>query len=639
MKRNILLKTNLFICTVIVVGFIITSVISYYSNRGIFEQNVERVSTLASEGIYYQIDSIFTKPINISLTMANDSLLKNFLTEEEQRLYDKDFVEEMRNYLMAYKKKYNYDSVFLVSTATNRYYHFNGLDRVLMPDNPENTWYYDFLKCDKEYFLNIDNDEVAQANNEITVFVDCRINGPDGTVMGVVGVGFQVDHIQELLRDYENKFGVRAYLVDEDGTLQISTEQTGFEKVNLFERCVYPELKDKIISNQENAQSFWYSSQAKKGYLVTQYVPNMKWYLIIDNNASALMQKLSWQFLGGVFVVLIVIAFVIVIITGIIRKFNRQIISLAKAKEQEHQTIFQQATEQLYENIYEIDITHNCAASEVTETYFESLGVPRNTPYDEVLQRIAKKQIKEEFRQGYLDTFTPSNVLKAYRNGEESLRYDFMISTDGDTYYWMRITARIFYWNDDDSVRMFVYRQNIDMEKQQEKRMLEQMQKDSLSGLYNKAATQNRIGRILAENPDRLDAFIILDIDNFKQVNDTFGHVIGDMVIADFSGILKEQFRKSDVVGRIGGDEFVVFLSIPSRDWLDDKMKCLVDALRHEFVYETNRCWISASIGVAISPEAGKDFETLYKNADRALYYTKEKGKDGYTIYQPEMKG
>ena len=632
MKKNILLKTNLFICAVIIVGFVITSVISYYSNRGIFEQDVERVSKLTAEGIYHKIDSIFTKPINVSLTMANDSLLKRFLNEETQRLDDEAFIEEMRNYLLAYKEKYGYDSVFLVSTKTNRYYHFSGLDRILTPDNPENEWYYSFLELEEEYSLQIDNDEVEQANNEITVFINCEIEGPDGTVMGVVGVGFDVNYIQDLLLEYEEQFGVKAYLVDKNGTIQISTKETGFKRVNLFESCAYPELKDKILSNQE-VQSLWYSSQMAKGYLVTQYVPNMEWYLIIDNNASPLEQKLSRQFWGGVIVVVVVIACVIFIITNIIRKFNRQIVGLTVAKGKEHQTIFQQATEQMYENIYEINITHNCAASEATEAYFESLGVPKNMPYDDALHCIAKKQIKEEFRRGYLDTFISSNVLKAYQEGVESLRYDFMISTDGNTYYWMRITARIFYWNDDESIRMFVYRQNIDMEKRQEKRMLEQMQKDSLSGLYNKAATQNRIRQDLAENPGGLYAFIILDIDNFKQVNDTFGHAIGDMVITDFSKILLEQFGKNDVVGRIGGDEFVAFLSAPSRSWVDEKAQSLVAALRHEFAYEDKTCRISSSIGIAISPDAGMDFETLYKNADAALYRTKERGKDGYSIY------
>ncbi|WP_242984555.1 hypothetical protein [Clostridium sp. chh4-2] len=145
MKNKILLRTNIFVCTIIVLGFIITSITSYRSNLGVFEKDVENVSDLAADGIFYQIESIFTKPVNVSLTMANDNLLKEFLSDETERLDDDSFIQSMRDYLDAYREKYSYDSVFLVSTQTGRYYHFNGLDRKMEPDNPENVWYYDFI--------------------------------------------------------------------------------------------------------------------------------------------------------------------------------------------------------------------------------------------------------------------------------------------------------------------------------------------------------------------------------------------------------------------------------------------------------------------------------------------------------------
>ena len=229
MKKSILVRTNIFVCLVIVLGFCITSIISYHSNRGLFEQDIERVSALTSEGVYHQIDSLFTKPIHISMTMANDQLLKTFLQNEENQLDDDQFLTAMQSYLLAYQEKYGYDSVFLVSTATNRYYHYNGLDRILTTDNPENVWYYTFLQSPEELSVVIDNDEVAHANNAITVFINCKITDENGRIMGVVGVGFDTNSIQSLLRSYEEQFDVHIYLLDQDGTIEISTEQTGFE--------------------------------------------------------------------------------------------------------------------------------------------------------------------------------------------------------------------------------------------------------------------------------------------------------------------------------------------------------------------------------------------------------------------------
>lgn len=190
MKEKVLLKTNLFICIIIILGFFITSIISYHSNKQIFQKDIEEVSNLTSEGIYHNIDTIFSKPINVSMTMANDVLLKDFLGEEALKKDDDSYIKQMRDYLNAYRIKYGYDSVFLVSKETSRYYYYNGLDRILTKDNPENEWYYDFLNSKAEYGIKIDNDEVANANNDITVFINCAIKGENKETIGVVGVGF-----------------------------------------------------------------------------------------------------------------------------------------------------------------------------------------------------------------------------------------------------------------------------------------------------------------------------------------------------------------------------------------------------------------------------------------------------------------
>lgn len=635
MKKNILLRTNIFIGAIIVLGFILTSLISYHLNNSIYIQDIEHISTLTSEGIYHQINTIFTKPIHISLTMANDSLLKSFLLEEESHQEDEQFIETMRNYLLAYKEKYGYDSVFLVSAQTERYYHFDqGIDRILSKDEEEDLWYYSFLNSSKEYGLNIDNDETKIGDNEITIFINCKIYSNTGEVMGVVGVGLSVSSLQSILKSYEKEFDIKAYLIDENGTIEISTSETCYEKNNLFADLGFASLKDHILSDNRQ-QEFWYSSpQGKNSFIVSTYVENLEWYLMICNDATTMKARLNRQILMGIAVILFVITLVLLIITKIIRKYNAQIISLTREKEKMHRSIFQTETEKLYENIYELDVTHNRAASEATENYFESLGVPKNLPYDQALRVIAEKQIKEEYREGYIRTFFPQNVLNAYEEGKESLCYDFLITNDGgSTYYWMRIIARIFYWEEDQSVRMLTYRRNIDNEKRQELLMTERMLRDSLSGLYNKAATQELIGRCLKKNQKKSYAFFILDIDNFKIVNDTCGHAVGDLVIADFSQKLKQQFYSEDIVGRIGGDEFVVFASAVSEEWVIRKGNQLSQALQYRFSDGTKSCQISSSIGIAIAPEAGADFETLYKNADQALYRTKENGKRGCTIY------
>lgn len=210
MKKNILMRTNLLVCLIIIVGFLLTAVLSYRANYSASLQNIEEVSSLTSEGIYYQMATTFTKPVNVSLTMANDSLLREYLSGEGEHLDDPSYIGTLSKYLGAYQRKYDYDAVFLISTRTGRYYNFNGLDRVLDPGDPENVWYYELLQSPEDYAMNVDNDEVEGAENRITVFVNCKIHDESGEVIGVVGVGMRITSLQAVLQGYEDKFGVGA---------------------------------------------------------------------------------------------------------------------------------------------------------------------------------------------------------------------------------------------------------------------------------------------------------------------------------------------------------------------------------------------------------------------------------------------
>lgn len=629
-------RTNLLVCIIIVVGFSLTAILGYRANYKASLQNIEQVSDLTSEGIYYQLTGTFTKPVNISLTMANDSLLRVLLAEEPTRSTQAAYNETLTKYLDTYRQKYGYDSVFLVSRATGRYYNFDGLDRVLTTDNPENAWYYALLESDREYEVVVDNDEVAGAQNDITVFVNCKIKDEQGRILGVVGVGMRTINLQALLQSYQSEFGVGAYLVNNDGTIEISPELTGYEQINLFDKRVYGEQAKKDILDQSEAgqaKSFWTHEQDGDNYIVTRYIPELQWHLVVERDTGALVEAMNRQVLLTVLIIVVIVAVILWVITWVIRSFNRQIVTLTQTVEQERHAVFEKATGQLYENIYELDITHNRPANEVTEAYFESLGAPRDTPFDRALPIIAEKQIKEEFRQGYLDTFSPENVLRAFRQGRETLQYDFQITQDGKSYYWMRIIARIVQWENDGSIHMLTYRQNIEAEKQQEQRMQKLAQTDEMTGLLTKSATQRSIEESLKQAPNGRFAFFILDIDQFKQANDRYGHAFGDEVIRTFVETMRRYFRPEDVMGRLGGDEFAAFVPAPDENTAAQKAQALVQALQRTYGTGEQRWEGSASVGVAFSPKDGVTFAQLYRHADRALYQAKRRQRGGYALY------
>ena len=643
MKNKILLKTNLLICFVIVVGFCLTAVLSYRINYHSTLESIEQVSDLASEGIYYQMNTTLAKPVNISQTMANNSLLKVLLAQEQERKDDPAYIKTIQKHLLAYQEKYNYDSVFLVSAATSRYYNFNGLDRVLRPDDPEDAWYYkDFLPSDEEYNMNVDNDQVVGAQDAITLFVNCKIWEGD-TLLGVVGVGVRIDYLQKMLQNYHDAFNVNAYFIDDTGTIQLSASHTGYERAILSEQAGYgKDICQSILSWRDDgtAHAFWSENSAgqMQDYFVTRYLPDIGWHLVVDRNTSSLIATLQKQMTLSVAVIIAIIVIILLVITRVIRGFDRQIAAMVHTNELERQTLFEKATGQLFEDIYEIDITHNRPADQVTETYFARLGAPPGTPYDQALHMIAEKQIKPEFQQGYQDTFSPAHVLSAFQEGTDSLRYEFMISNDGENYYWMRITARLLVSEGDGSLHMMIYRQNIDEEKRREEKMQKLARTDEMTGLLNKTATQRAIEDLLARDHEKLHAFFIFDIDRFKDANDRFGHAFGDHVILIFADTLRAHLRRDDLIGRIGGDEFVVFLPVPSVEWVADKARELSNALDQTYTEGTRSWQMAASIGVAIAPQDGTTFIDLYQHADDALYESKKRGRRCFTLYTQQTE-
>ena len=170
------------------------------------------------------------------------------------------------------------------------------------------------------------------------------------------------------------------------------------------------------------------------------------------------------------------------------------------------------------------------------------------------------------------------------------------------------------------------------------KELKDKAETDLLTDLLNKIATQRKITEYLEnEGKDKKSILFALDIDNFKKINDTMGHAFGDEVLSTLGRRVKSEFRINDIVGRTGGDEFVIFL----KDLKDEKtMKSEADRVSRFFktfvVGEYVKYSATASIGVAIYPDDATDFEGLYKLADQALYKAKKRGKNQLAFYNDD---
>ncbi len=161
---------------------------------------------------------------------------------------------------------------------------------------------------------------------------------------------------------------------------------------------------------------------------------------------------------------------------------------------------------------------------------------------------------------------------------------------------------------------------------------------DGLTGIYNKIVTETKIRKRIAEKRELPYALLIADIDDLKKINDTLGHLQGDRAIRLIADIIETQFQIHDIVGRVGGDEFLVFLDgIGDRTTISKLLTSLTERIATVRVGERDESPICVSIGVAAAENEWIDFETLYLQADKALYHVKRKGKKYFSFYSREF--
>lgn len=191
-----------------------------------------------------------------------------------------------------------------------------------------------------------------------------------------------------------------------------------------------------------------------------------------------------------------------------------------------------------------------------------------------------------------------------------------------------------------DDVHVFVISRDITVEKENELEVIRSSQKDSLTDLLNRYAYNYLAKRILvsANHENSKLAFFFIDIDNFKDINDIFGHQEGDRVLIEVANLLKRIFPKPAIVGRYGGDEFIVIYPEFKEN---EEVEKIGDTLCREFrkIQTKNmKMKISCSVGISILPEHSKDLEELIHFSDLALYYAKHLGKDQYYVFDKNNK-
>lgn len=258
-----------------------------------------------------------------------------------------------------------------------------------------------------------------------------------------------------------------------------------------------------------------------------------------------------------------------------------------------------------------------------------------------------------------INDFFYSNCARSFMSSEdyETLRnnfadviitgkggsFDFIMTTiDDSAGQWYSCAYSAVYDKLDNVVRIVGRFKNIDKRKRNELVMENRMLCDSLTGLLNKETACKRIEEFLesdesnSHNADKLHALMIIDIDNFRVINDTLGHTFGDSVIQEFASDIKSSFRDTDIVGRIGGDEFIILMKNVTIKSASKKAGRLCRSLVKKYSIHKRNISLSCSIGVAFFGKDADCFDDLYQYADIAMYSAKVNGRCSYELYDSE---
>lgn len=292
---------------------------------------------------------------------------------------------------------------------------------------------------------------------------------------------------------------------------------------------------------------------------------------------------------------------------------------------------------QLYEEHYEFDITHDKVVS-------DSVNPDRAGKNYREEQRGYLQELLHPDDLGIVSVFTDEASLKEkLASGTSDLNVKFRIRKTKDSgYRWQSAHVTIFTSPEDNSLRIMLFVKDIHNSVEEETALTNRALRDTLTGLYNKSATELLISQKLAadakKDPAPINALLVLDLDNFKAANDLMGHIFGDALLTETSKKLTKVFRGSDIIGRIGGDEFMVLMkNVPDEALVlrkANEARSVITKINQGGLADLK---VSISIGISFSHGIGTTFEELYRKADIALYRAKDSGKNFVSVYDQSM--
>ena len=236
------------------------------------KENSEIQSRTIAQMVSAKIENELIKPITVSQTISSDIDIRTYI-EGKTREEAESVKDDITNRLVSIGNEFDYKRVFVVSDKTRAYYSYDGISKYLDVENDSHDiWYKDYLDSGKRYIVNVDTDE--DNNGSLSVFINYGIIDTNGDILGVCGVGVDMNDLVDMLARYEEEYNIKVYLVNHDGLIQVDTDVSSIE-TGYLDNSYFGNISD---------DDFYYQL-SENGCYMTKYLEGFDWYIVIrDNN-------------------------------------------------------------------------------------------------------------------------------------------------------------------------------------------------------------------------------------------------------------------------------------------------------------------------------------------------------------------
>lgn len=259
--------------------------------------------------------------------------------------------------------------------------------------------------------------------------------------------------------------------------------------------------------------------------------------------------------------------------------------------------------------------------------------------FSETVEKVTKERIFEEDQFSFRKFFHRERMLGQFLAGKREGILEYRVVQSGEV-QWSKAVYQLVTDPVSEDIKAAILISNVDEYLRDRKRLESEAERDIMTGLYNHATSEMLIRQVLELSVGQRCCLLIIDLDDLRDINSNLGHPEGDRALIAIADCMRAQFRKTDIMGRIGGDEFIVLLrDVPEIRGLENVMEAFLKRLNSTMIGPDKCRPVRASIGGVFGTAGGIDsFDELYRKADLALFYTKAKGKNGFSFYTPELE-